>query len=432
MAEGTDRNRDHLRAGIFVTISLALAIGTFLLLQRFSWTPKNTYILRFAVDNGVAGLSVGSEVRVGGLRRGRITKIEPVTGADGTLERIDVHFDLNASITLYKETAHALRVSPLLGNTAWINFTNVGVPAPTDVNGDGSLNAKDGMLEPGDWINAIEAPGLLANIAGSRSAADIVTIISRAEKFSEVLAKAPADYEEFVVPAMDAASTTVVQLRDDYQMWRMKVDAALNGAEAAARNLEDGTQAAKVLIADAHDALKTNRPKIDSALTDLESASKKASEAVDTVRTETIPKIAQMLSRGQDALGELSDLVDRFDTEIATELPKVRGMLDDARVSAAQLKLATIEIRRSPWRLFYRPSVDVLAHEQLYEATRAFALSSSELRTAADSMKELLRVRPELLDDKELQERLRGSLIDALGRYEEAQRRLHGVLLDEK
>ena len=430
MAEGTDRNRDHLRAGIFVVVSLCLAIGTFLVLQRFNWSAKNEYVLHFAVENGVTGLSPGSEVRVGGLRRGRITEIEAIT-KEGTLTQIDVHFELESSITLY-DNAQALRVSPLLGNTAWVNFSSVGSPAITDKNSDGIVDAKDGALPPGGGLPAIEAPGLLANIAGSKSAADIVAIISRAEKFSEVLAKAPDDYEEYLVPAMDAASTTIVQLRDDYQIWRGKVDAALTGAEAAARNLEDGTHGAKTLVADAHSALRDNRPKIDSALSELESASRKANEIAETVRTQTVPQIAQVLTRGQDALGELSDMVDRFDKEIAAEMPNVRSTLDDVRVSAAQLKLATIEIRRSPWRLFYRPSVDILAHEQLYEATRTFAMASADLRTAAESLDELLRVRPELLDDKELQDRLRTSLIDALGRYEESQRRLHGVLTDEK
>jgi hypothetical protein len=73
----------------------------------------------------------------------------------------------------------------------------------------------------------------------------------------------------------------------------------------------------------------------------------------------------------------------------------------------------------------------VLENEQLYEATRAFAAASADLRTAAEGLEELLRVRPDLLEGDELRSRLQSSLLDALGRYEETQRRLHGVLVDE-
>lgn len=421
MAEGTERHRDHLRAGLFVVVCLALAIGTFVTLQRWNWSAKSEYAIEFAVENGVTGLSPGSEVRVGGLRRGRVLGIETDVETGGALKRILVRIELESSIILYTD-AQALRVAPLLGNAAWINFTSVGTSGTKITPGYDSKNP----------LKAIEAPGLLANIAGSKAAADLVTIISRTEKFSEVLERAPADYESYVVPALDAASSTIVQLRDDYGLWRGKVDAALTNAELAARNLEEGTRGATSLVRDAHDALAANRPKIDTALDELVSASKKANEIAETVRTDTVPRVAQLLTRGQDALGEIADLVERLDQEVAGEMPGIRTTLDDVRVAAAQLKLATIEVRRSPWRLFYRPSVDVLAHEQLYEATRAFAMASGDLRTAAESFDELLRVRPELLDDHELQDRLRTSLIDALGRYEEAQRRLHGVLLDEK
>ncbi|MDZ4753187.1 MAG: hypothetical protein SGJ11_01660, partial [Phycisphaerae bacterium] len=92
-----------------------------------------------------------------------------------------------------------------------------------------------------------------------------------------------------------------------------------------------------------------------------------------------------------------------------------------------------IEVRRSPWRLLYRPSVDVLAHEQLYEATRAFVAATGDVRAASASVEELIKVRPDLLDgDPELKRRLQESLIGAVDRYEEAQRRLYGALTGEK
>jgi hypothetical protein len=427
MSEGTDRNRDYLRAGLFVSATLALGIGTFVALQKVSWSALSNYSMRFRVENGITGLSPGSEIRVGGLRKGRILSIK-TDAKDGVLSDILVSFEIDASLVLYRN-AKAVRVAPLLGNTAWINFMSLG--NQFDENEDGEIQSNEGILPIGGEIVAIEAPGLLANIAGSKSAEEIVTIISRAEKFTEILERAPKDYEEQIVPALEAARVTIETLRDDYGKWRTTVDSALTRAENAAKNLEEGTANANVLIAEARETLAENRPTLGSAMTELESAAKGANEAVATVRTQTIPRIAEVLNAGLESVDNFSTMLDRLDGEVAARMPDLRSFMGDVRVAASQLKLATIEVRRSPWRLLYRPTTEVLENEQLYEATRAFAAASADLRTAAEGLEELLRVRPDLLAGDELRSRLQSSLLDALGRYEETQRRLHGVLVDE-
>jgi len=99
------------------------------------------------------------------------------------------------------------------------------------------------------------------------------------------------------------------------------------------------------------------------------------------------------------------------------------------RTTAQQLKLATIEIRRSPWRMLYTPSSEVYANEQLYEAARSFAIASGDLRIAAEGLERLSVNPPAILAaDPALQERIRKELSDALVRYAEAQRQLYGVL----
>jgi ABC-type transporter Mla subunit MlaD len=427
MASG-GTNRNTVLAGGFVVAALLLSLAVFLLLQKLNFEPMNTYRLRFSLQNGVTGLSTGSEVRVGGLKRGTVTAIMPVTD-NGVLRRIDVDFELDAVIGLYAN-AEAVRVAPIVGNTSWINITSVGSPTVTDANGTVRQVAP---ILPGGEFDAVEAPGLLANIVGSQSAERIIGIIDRTYQFSEVLAEIPADYRTRIIPAVDAAAETVRALRDDYQVWRGKVTATLDSAEAAAQNLEDGSAKAVTLLSDAQATLAENRPKIGSALTNLDEATGTAKVVVERVRDESLPLLNKALSEGERTIGELADLLDKADAEFAARLPDVRQILADLRTAAGQVKLATIEIRRSPWRLLYRPSTDVLAHEQLYEATRNFVEATGQVRAASASLDELLRQRPDLFDrDPALQDRLKRSLIDAVAGYEEAQRRLYGILLEEK
>lgn len=418
-----DRRRNNIRAGLFIAVSATLGLATFLVLQKMQWGPRTQYRLLFDIANGVRGLAVGSEVRIGGLPRGRVVGIEPIE-EDGRLTQVEVVFELDRSVTLFRN-AEAIRLAPLLGETAWINFATVGAPDPSAPDGN--------VLPPGGRLEAMESPGLLANIVGISSANRLVSIIERTEEFSTVLERIPGDYEDHVLPALDSASKTIVQLRSDYDRWRGRIDETLDAAVAAANNLEDGTRRAGVVVSDVQATLDENRPKLSRTLDRLETAADDAATILSDVRTDTMPQIARTLGEGERAISAFADLLDRADAELATRLPDIRTFLSDLRVAAGQLKLATIEVRRSPWRLLYRPSTEILAREQLFEAARSFASATGDLRSAAESVEELLRVRPDLLQgDPGLRGRLESALIDALGRYEEAQRRLYGVLIEER
>lgn len=422
MASG-DRAKNNIRAGLFIVLSLTLGLATFLILQKIQWGPREQYRVLFSIENGVRGLTIGSEVRVGGLPRGRVLTITPIEEG-GQLKAIEVGVELDRAITLYRD-AEVIRLAPLLGETAWINFSTVGTADPSAPNGN--------VLPPEGVLHAVESPGLLANIVGISSAGRIVDIIERADSFSVVLERIPKDYEDRVLPALDNAAGLLKDLRTDYGVWRGKVDETLDSAVAAARNLEDGTRRAGAFVGDVQKVLDDGRPKIERTLDNLESATGQADRVLTEVREETMPRIAKVLGEGERAIGEFADLLDRVDGELAARLPDIRRFLSDLRVAAGQLKLATIEVRRSPWRLLYRPTTDVLAREQLYEASRSFASATEDLRVAAESVEELLKVRPDLLEsDPSLRSRLESGLIDAVSRYEEAQRRLYGVLIGER
>ena len=47
---------------------------------------------------------------------------------------------------------------------------------------------------------------------------------------------------------------------------------------------------------------------------------------------------------------------------------------------------AMIEIRRSPWKVLYRPTEKELENELLYEATRSFAVAAADMKAASVSV----------------------------------------------
>ncbi|RLS23121.1 MAG: MCE family protein, partial [Planctomycetota bacterium] len=148
MAEGTGYS-NSVRAGAFLITSTLVGLVVILILSKSAlFTRKSDYLVRFTMDEGVAGLDAGAEVRVSGLKVGRVVRIEQRFEA----EEILVHIQLNADITLFKD-AQVVRSQPLLGNYSWLNFSNLGSKAK-------------GKLEPGEMIDAKTSGGLLATIVG--------------------------------------------------------------------------------------------------------------------------------------------------------------------------------------------------------------------------------------------------------------------------
>jgi ABC-type transporter Mla subunit MlaD len=73
MAEGTNYS-NTVRAGAFLITGLLLGLVVIITLQKTSiFASKSQYLVHFGMDEGVAGLDVGSEVRVSGLNPSRHT-----------------------------------------------------------------------------------------------------------------------------------------------------------------------------------------------------------------------------------------------------------------------------------------------------------------------------------------------------------------------
>lgn len=423
MSSRSERNRNNVIAGTFVLVAVALGVGVFVALQKINFTPRTPYTVKFQVKDGVAGLARGSAVRVGGLLLGEVTMIEPVNpGPDKPVTEILVHFNLDSDIPLYSN-AVAYRAAPLLGDSSWINFATIGGPGMTDAEGK-PVEARP--LAANDRIDGMPTPGLLANIVGPDNAVRLGKVVENVEQVSDSLR---TDYRESIRPALTDAATVIREFRQDYAAWRGRVENALASAEKAADNLEKATAEATALVADAQDALKSARPEITSTLTNLRDASASARDVVARVESTSLPKLETVLTDAESGLASISDLIGRVDVEFQDRMPTISASLEDVRTTAQQLKLATIEIRRSPWRMLYTPSSEVYANEQLYEAARSFAIASGDLRIAAEGLERLSVNPPAILAaDPALQERIRKELSDALVRYAEAQRQLYGVL----
>ncbi len=385
MADGTGYS-NAVRAGAFLITAVVAALVVIMTLSKSAvFTSKTNYVVRFGMDDGVAGLEVGSEVRVSGLKVGRVTEIEQDFGND----RINVHIQVRADIRL-REGAAVIRTQPLLGNYSWLNFSNLG-------------SGKE--LGEGGALDALPSGGLLATIVGPQNAGSANKMFENLVAFTASLDDfARVQYPQRVVPLLENADATVASLRKDYDSWRGDVTSGLESASSAMK-------------------------KLDSTMDDAKVAVKDAREVVSHFRETNLKQVDAILDDAQKGADRFASAMDNLDTELTARIPDIRTMMSDLRQGAAQVKLATMEVRRSPWKLLYRPTGDELARENLYESARAFAIASSDMRVAGETLQATLRDMPERFSsDPKFRDALKEQVVRSMERYEAAQRQLFDVL----
>lgn len=441
MAESTSLN--SIRAGIFVGTSLLLLGAIAFVLSKTDFSGKHEYVIRFTTTEGVAGLNVGSDVRVGGMLAGKVEAVTPDLPKDGgALQFIDVKISLNSDVMLYwspkpddlpkrgsipdaqwatlaakhaeamkvhSEAAVAMRVPSLLGNSASINFIRVGSPPAAAV--------KPLDEDPNSRIMAFEGGGMLAALVGPDNAQKARQMLNEAaDTMAYINQKLPEAYERDVAPMLGNANAMVADIKTSYsERWRGNIDSTLQGAAGAVTRadklLADNDQAIRQSLADAAKTLENTR------------------QMTGELREKGMPKLLALLDDGASAADSLSKALEQARDAMISSLPSLEMFLDDSRQMAAQLKLASIEVRHSPWKLLYQPKSGEVAHENLYDATRSFALATDDLRAAGETLKQAVERMPGKMEsDATFRTRIQREVIDAMGRYEEAQRRLYDVL----
>lgn len=419
MPSPSERRRNNVRAGVFVTVTLLLGlvvIGALThVIENFSHASTK-YDVVFDVASGVSNLKSGADVRVGGVRLGRVTRVMPRVDPGSPFREIVVSFKLDKRVQLYDDAVIVIAAS-LIGSDAWIDIPSVGLSG----------------RPPGATIRGTPSSGALTTFLGPEGAADARRIVRNVREFSEFFPTVKDDYAKRIVPTLDnveAASADVKTMIADFRQkryagWADAVDKIMAWAVEETKRIDEGVAEAKGLLADARSVVAENRQAVKAAADNVRSVTEK-------VNTQTIDKVHALLDSGQEGLDEATRALENFRVDYAAWATDIGEALGNANLAAQQLKLTMIETRRSPWKVLYRPSSTELEHELLYEATRSFAVAAADLKAASESVERVLAEHPgEVASDEEAFKRLKKNLLDSLAGYEKAQQQLLDVLVAE-
>ena len=431
MPNPRERRRNNVRVGIFVTVSLALALAVVFVLSD-AWEtwfrPTHHYAVTFPLSPGVKNLKDGADVRVGGLSMGKVRKVRPVMEGGAYSEIIEVEFTLDERARLFSNAEVAVAAA-LIGSDAWLEVSDLG--ATTDESGQPIAGVT--ALAPGDVIAGYTPEGLLASVLGARGADDTNRIVTNMAEFSDFLADIDSKYDTDIKPVIGDVGGLVHEVRADYAEWTVVIDDVLTRANHAAESFESAMASTDEGVGEVRALVNENRASIDEVIANLNASGADIREITERLAGETMDKFDQLMTRGQDGVDAFARTLEKLEPEVDVWTTDVRDSLANARLASQQLKLALIEVRRSPWKVLYRPSATELEHELLYESARAFVVAASDLKASSEALQRVLDEHGERIDEEQpTLRRLYDGLAESFERYERAQQRLFDVLVTDE
>lgn len=334
MAKRSSRN--NILAGGLVLGSLLLAIATIIMIgDGLDNVSRREYVVHFSLADGVAGLKQGSEVRLGGRRVGAVKSVDFVRDKD-QISTIAVSIGIDRRITL-RDGAVAVLKTPILGANGLINFETAGTGEPIV-----------GTPVPGRraTLDFLEQAGV-----GPEERTRIQSMIRNAEsaavRINEMSGKMSTMVEDFS--------------GDPYQRF-------------------------KDVLKLAEQYLTENRENVREAIASARSTFEGTDKAVAWLNQEIEARGQVMLDDAQAALHRARLALEDVQKVLGENRPDIRTAMANFRLASDQLRATLLEVRRSPWRLLYRPDMRELEFELLYDSARSYADAVSNLRGATEAL----------------------------------------------
>jgi ABC-type transporter Mla subunit MlaD len=370
MPARTDRNA--LQAGSFILVTVILIIAIVVGIKgvgRFV-APAQHRTVRFKMSDDIGGLGPGDDVRIGGAKVGvvRDVTIVPGDGSDTSKSFIEVAFSIPEQYVLRNGTK--VTVQSTLTGLSVLNFSGLGVGDP---------------LKPDAVIQG--APSGLTSFLASAGelGPKLNNLVQHVDSKIDPIV---GQYDAIAGKGSDALSALSSLLGDTHSDVRATV-ASLNAIAAKVR-----------------EKLPAILERLQAVLDQVNTATARANDALVDVKT--------VAAHTRDITGSVREM-------LIGNRGKIEEMIASLRTTSENLKGASAEIRRSPWRLLYHPSAGEMANLNLYDSARQFADGANNLSDAATALRDEIKAAP---GNKEQLEAMTKKLDQSFEHFNEVEQQL--------
>jgi len=315
---------DEVKVGVMVMAAGAILIVTVFMMMRYN--PFQPSYDEYRVHLKFAGgLEKDSIVRVGGMRRGKVTALRL---APETASGIEIRINLQRGTPIKTDSIARLASLTALSEN-YIEITPGGADSP--------------LLAPGQIIRSEETP-------------EFSELLAKINGLSQDARKLIGDLTVKLNRLSDRADTLLANLND-------ATGPANRQALASILKRADGT------VASANDLITRNSPKVDAIAADLLSASAKLPplvqrvdeatvkmnelmERIDGTVAENRPQLKKDLEALEWTLTDARRLLNDFTATLEANRNDIDSMIEGFRRSSENLQEFTNAIKQQPFSLF--------------------------------------------------------------------------------
>ncbi len=394
------KDANPFKAGLFIITSFLIALVLFFGITGADviGPPGATYRVAFDLSEDVSGLKRGSDVRIGGIRVGKVRAITLEAHTPATADHTDGSVPSNESekpvqklrsvVTFTAPKAHALH-------------RNARISIQTGLTGQVNLNISDTgsgeLLSSSDILDGAASPLNLA-VAGLGSVADEILPLVRDIRQTSVpkanlaldnaataFATADKSAEQIRISAAEA-DALLKHVRTKVDPVTERYNTVADNAAGAMANLRD-------ILGDSSSDIRSTMSNMNSATTTLKDRlpeiASKVSDTLDSFKI-ALDKTSVALDDIQKTAANTSAITGDVRSLLSRNRSRIDEIIRSVNLTASNLEAASTEIRRSPWRLLYKPKASEVANQNLYDAARHFADGARRLQDSAANLRDTL------------------------------------------
>jgi ABC-type transporter Mla subunit MlaD len=406
--------RSNFRAGIW---TLA-AIGAFCL-ALWGWlewraSGRVPYEVWFSKEQGVYGLEPGAPLRVGGIRRGSITRIQPEL-RDGAVEGYVVHVEVDREVPITDRTSIRPESAGVSGES-YLVAVNSGRRAPMTQSMTGQGVA--GLLPPDSRIRAASSDGYLS--WGGAASADLMRDLWEAwvpadgagPGLWERLSESGTGMRTEGTKLSGEFSKLSADLDRDLPRWKEDFRAVREHADAAFGRIGTGKDAAP-------DTLVPQLRTIADDVREMPRIETERAERAGDAFDRAVASVKRLGARS----AELRDMLDDADTAFGTTSA-------DYALAVQDVDATVTEVLRAPWNVVTEPGDAQLAAMARQDLARLYAEAATDHQRAMKGIEDALRRDKALLEkDPALASLLRTRLEAANALFESRLADMESLLL---
>lgn len=292
--------REEIKAGIIIVSSLLiLSIFVILIGGGSIYEKLDKYYVKVM---NVGGLEVGSQVRLGGVRVGRVMEILVPQGPG---EFVTVEIGIKKGITLYKGTKALITQTGFVGDIYLLLSVS---------------DTSKGVIKPGEIIPSEEQA-----------------------QFGLIMSK------------IDVLSSSIDKLVNDVD--RLFSEKNVRGIEMLIGNTNDAIVNSSSNLEKVANSLKGTTEKLNDVLTEVEEVVKSNKGEISQV----IKKAKDDLEKANDMIRSIESTAKSFentsktiDKNVALQSKRLERLLNSMAETSEELRELIQEIKNKPWSLIYK------------------------------------------------------------------------------